>query len=339
MPRETALPIRSKQHASHSNTARNRTKPGNKQEKKKQFRRKGIFPFFDLPFELRHQILKLALLQDTATTTNSKSLTSPSSSSCSAPQSYQQALSLFLASRWLYEEAAAIFYHDVVLDTRASSSSSNVKNKEGTPTPFLVRSLTPRLYVRTLRIRFYIKEHHLGLFHGVYGPILRDMAQNGRLEHLILEIGYPFPSPGFWGGGVSRASDDEDYENADPFHDDVRLIAGKHQRKKSRELYAPLFVTQAPFQGFLKMLYENSNITTSLPLPSPSSMKITVYLEAADHPPFWCAFHRAHPSGEDCGGSWPGSGGNSQLLKIRWKDLVKTFAGAQAPPGPWDDVT
>lgn len=317
MPRETALPIRSKQHASHSNAARHRTgKPGNKQQKKKQFRRKGVFPFFDLPYELRHEIFKLAILHDTV---SSSSISGPNPSP--TPKSYQQALNLFLTCRWLYEEAAAIFYHEVVLDTRASSSSDNEA-----PTPFLVRSLTPRSYVRSLRIRFYIKEHHLGLFHGVYGPILRDMAQRGRLEHLVLEIGYAFPSPGFW-GGVGRSDD----EGADPFHDDVRLVAGKQWKsKKNRELYAPLFVTQPPFQGFLRMLH---GFSLSLP-----TMKITVYLEAADHPPFWCTFHRAHPSGQACGGSWPG-GGNLQLLQIGWRDLVKTFAGAQAPPGPWDDTS
>ncbi|KAK7946752.1 uncharacterized protein PG986_011073 [Apiospora aurea] len=290
MPRET-LAFRSKQHASHSNTARNRTRLG-KQQQKKEFRRRGVFPFFELPFELRHEILKLATLQSN-TTTSARSSPGPSSSSSSASKSYQQALCLFLTCRWLYEEAAAIFYRDVVLDTRASSENGGPSS----PTPFLVRSLTPRLYVRTLRIRFYVKEYHLGLFHTVYAPILRDMAQNGWLEHLVLEIGYQFPSPSFWGGG--------------------------HLKNRAEELLcAPLFVTQPPFQGFLKMLH---GFSFSLP------MKVAVYLEAADHPPFWCAFHRAHASGEGaCGGSWPDGG--TQLLKIRWTDLVKTFAGAKAPP-------
>ncbi|KAK8071096.1 hypothetical protein PG997_011299 [Apiospora hydei] len=321
MPRET-LAFRSKQHASHSNTARNRTRIG-KQQHKKEFRRRGVFPFFDLPFELKHEILKLAILQN-PTTASARSSSGPSSSSSFTSKSYQQALCLFLTCRWLYEEAAAIFYRDVVLDTRASSENGG----SSSPTPFLVRSLTPRLYVRTLRIRFYIKEYHLGLFHSVYAPILRDMAQNGRLDHLVLEIGYQFPSPSFWGGGISNGDADVDgeenpYANVDPFHDDVPIIPGKHLKNRAEELLcAPLFVTQPPFQGFLKMLH---GFSSSLP------MKVTVYLEAADHPPFWCAFHRAHASGEGaCGGSWPDGG--TQLLKIRWRDLVKTFAGAKASP-------
>ncbi|KAK8040655.1 hypothetical protein PG991_000443 [Apiospora marii] len=317
MPRE--VPTRSKQHASHSNTARNRAQLGRTQ--KKEFRRRGVFPFFDLPYELRHEILKLAILQETTPTTATNSRSGPSSSTTTTKKSYQQALVLFLTCRWMYEEAAAIFYHEVVLDTRASSDSGS---SSSSPTPFLVRSLTPRLYVRTLRIRFYVKEYHLGLFHGVYAPILRDMAQHGRLEHLVLELGYQFPSPSFWGGGSGEESND-----ADPFHDDVPIIPGRH--RKDRELHAPLFVTQAPFQGFLKMLHGFSISSSSSSPSSPATVKkITLYLEAADHPPFWCAFHRAHPSGEACGGSWPDE--NTQLLKLRWRDLVKTFAGAQAPP-------
>ncbi|KAK8102659.1 hypothetical protein PG984_015805 [Apiospora sp. TS-2023a] len=301
MPRE-ALLIRSKQHASHSNTARHRARLGKSQNK--EFRRRGVFPFFDLPYELRHEILKLAILQETTPTATTQSRPSPSSSSSTTKKSYQQALVLFLTCRWLYEEAAAIFYQEVVLDTRASSDSGS---SSSTPTPFLVRSLTPRLYVRTLRIRFYVKEYHLGLFHSVYAPILRDMAQHGRLEHLVLELGYQFPSPSFWGGGARSG---EELEDADPFHDDVPIVPGRH--RKDRELHAPLFVTHAPFQGFLKMLH--GFIVPSSSSSSPINMKkITVYLEATDHPPFWCAFHRVHPSG-------------------RWRDLVKTFAGAQAPP-------
>lgn len=313
MPRE-ALPTRSKQHASHSNTARNRARLGKSQEK--EFRRRGVFPFFDLPYELRHEILKIAILQEIPTAATTHSRSSPSSST-TTKKSYQQALALFLTCRWLYEEAAAIFYHEVVLDTRASSDSGS----SSSPTPFLVRSLTPRLYVRTLRIRFYVKEYHLGLFRNIYGPILRDMAQHGRLEHLVLELGYQFPSPSFWGGGARSGEESND---ADPFHDDVPIIPGRH--RKDRELHAPLFVTQAPFQGFLKMLHGFS-MASSLPA---TVKKVTLYLEAADHPPFWCAFHRAHPSGEACGGSWPDE--NTQLLKLRWRELVKTFAGAQAPP-------
>ncbi|KAK8024250.1 hypothetical protein PG993_012316 [Apiospora rasikravindrae] len=300
MPRET-LAFRSKQHASHSNTARNRTRLG-KQQQKKEFRRRGVFPFFELPFELRHEILKLAIVQNnTATTSRPYACSSPAAGYTRRPP-----LSFIGMSCWTPEP---------LLKTGGSSS----------PTPFLVRSLTPRLYVRTLRIRFYIKEYHLGLFHSVYAPILRDMAQNGRLEHLILEIGYQFPSPSFWGGGISNGDVDGEgnpYANVDPFHDDVPIIPGKHLKNRTKELCAPLFVTQPPFQGFLKMLH---GFSSSL------SMKITTYLESADHPPFWCAFHRAHPSGEGaCGGSWPDS--NTQLLKIRWRDLVKTFAGAKVPP-------
>ncbi|KAK8073642.1 hypothetical protein PG994_004541 [Apiospora phragmitis] len=174
MPRETR-PTRIKQHASHSNTFRDHgrfSRPRQKQD----FPRRGVFPFFDLPYELRHEILKLAVLPETrhSTTLSRRS-----------PKAYQQALSLFLTCRWLYEEAAPIFYQEVVLDTQASEYA----DVSGSPTSFLVRSLTPRLYVRTLHFSFNVQEHHFCLFHSVYAPILRDMAQRGRLEHLVLRSG------------------------------------------------------------------------------------------------------------------------------------------------------
>ena len=143
-------------------------------------------------------------------------------------------------------------------------------------------------------------------FPHLYGPILTHMAEKGKLHHLTLQLGHEFPWANFWGG---------DSDAPDPFCDEVPVQVGK---RHEREILAPLFVTREPFQAFLKLLG-----TASFP-------KLSVYLEAADHPQFWCAFHRTHATGK-CEGTWRGK---SRTLKLRWKDMVQSLAGAQASD-PW----
>lgn len=274
MPREP-LPIRSKQHASHSNRTKQPTTAS--RQRKTLARRNGLFPFLQLPFELRSEILKLVIRD-------------------AGPGDRHRLVCLFLTCRAIYEETASIFYRQVELDTRCCG---------GSPDLFLVKALTPRLYIRELVLKFYVKDQ-IGLFPDTYGPILTNMAENGKLHHLTLQLGHEFPWANFWGGSS---------DSPDLFCDEVPVRIGKQHEK---EILAPLFVTREPFQAFLKLLR-----TAGFP-------KLSVYLEAADHPQFWCAFHRTHATGE-CEGTWRGK---SRTLKLRWKDMVQSLAGAQ-PSDPW----
>ncbi|KAI1384064.1 uncharacterized protein F4822DRAFT_59810 [Hypoxylon trugodes] len=131
----------------------------------------GPFRFFDLPAELRDQILKLVILESDST---------------------KYTVRLFLTCQSIYAEAATIFYEEVYLD--------NMRLK-GTVDPFLAGQLTrvaPRQYVRNLTIRFPMNEH-ISLFGGTYGTALREMVEEGRLQNLRLEVGSRFPCYEFWG--------------------------------------------------------------------------------------------------------------------------------------------
>ncbi|KAI1866535.1 hypothetical protein JX265_007836 [Neoarthrinium moseri] len=232
----------------------------------------GCFRFFDLPAEIRVHILGL-LIHDPAT-------------------SPRDVVRVFLACQRLFSEAAALFYHEVVLDTTRSG---------GKPDHFLVGALTrvsPRQHVRTLNVQFYIKDH-AHLFYERYRPALRDMVEHGRLRCLDLEIHSRFPSADFWGGDLDKHTQD------------FRFLVG---RRKDREVVAPLFVSKPPFQSFLKFL-KDANVP-----------ELRLYVDSLDHHAFWCAFHRLHASGQECNGEWKGK---ARMLKVRWKDVVTAFRGAQ----------
>ncbi len=254
----------------------------------------GPFPFFRLPPELRAEILALVLADE------------------GAP--HRDVLGLFLACGRMYREAASIFYHDVCLDNTQS---------RGIADPFLAgggggggpasaaSALTPRRFVRRLTISFFLRGH-VHLFAESYGPALRDMAENGRLEHLRLEIGSAFPAAGFWGGGGGGDNDVRILLRAPP------ATGKKGSGQGTGEIYhAPRFVTRPPFQGFLRLLPE-------LGIP-----EVRLYVSAEDHHGFWCAFHREHPSGAACGGEWKGG---AKFLRIRWKAAVRALKGARVAP-------
>ncbi|KAI1414878.1 hypothetical protein F5Y13DRAFT_157425 [Hypoxylon sp. FL1857] len=168
--------------------------------------------------------------------------------------------------------------------------------------PFLTGSLTrvaPRQYVRNLTMRFEIKEE-IYLFGEAYGTALNQMAEEGKLQHLRLEIGSPFPSLEFWG-----------YEDELFVYDNIRVAGGKG---KGMVISGPILLTKTPFQNFLRFLDESK-------IP-----KITLWVDAGDHSKFWCQFHRVHQKGRACDGEWKG---RARCLKIHCPSLVKALRGAQ----------
>ncbi|KAI0096325.1 hypothetical protein F4776DRAFT_651721 [Hypoxylon sp. NC0597] len=240
----------------------------------------GPFRFFDLPPELRDHIIRLLLFD------------------LGAIGRYPTRL--FLTCRRIYAEAASIFYDEVFLE--------NI-NPKGTPDPFLTNSLTwfaPRQYVRNLRIKFDIKDQ-IHLFGEFYGTALNEMAEEGNLQRLQLEIENCFPSCEFWG-----------YEDDLSTYGNILVPGG---RGKGTVISGPLFITRTPFQSFLKFL-DDSQIP-----------KITLLVDARDHAKFWCPFHRVHSRGRKCDGQWKGG---ARLLRISCSNLVKALRGARAM-GPVDD--
>ncbi|KAI2468708.1 hypothetical protein F4781DRAFT_432086 [Annulohypoxylon bovei var. microspora] len=234
---------------------------------------KGPFQFFNLPPELRDHILKLIILDWDVDN--------------------RDVVHLFLTCQRLFAEAAAIFYQEVYLDNM---------HLRGTADPFLTGPITrvaPRQYVRTLTIRFFMKEQ-IDLFGESYGTALREMNEGGKLQHLQLEIGSHFPSAGFWGCKEDMFS-----------CDDIRVTTLKGEEMV---ICAPRFITKTPFQNFLKFLEESK-------IP-----KIALYVDADDHLNFWCHFHRAHPSGQKCEGEWKGT---ARALKIPYMNVIKALKGAQ----------
>jgi hypothetical protein len=202
-------------------------------------------------------------------------------------------LSLLLTSRRMYFEVAAMVYREVLLDATSS---------RGLPDPRLTGTLTrmaPRRHVEHLIIKFYIKDH-VHLFYEQYRDAIKDMAEHGNLKFLQLEVHSRFPSTEYWG-------------TLDWWSEDHWLATGK---KKDRQVRAPLFVAEAPFQSFLKFLAE-----TKVP-------HLQLSVDAQDHYQFWCPFHPSPPSGDKCGGEWREKDGPA-MLTVNWKGVVKVFSGAQ----------
>ncbi|KAI2604254.1 uncharacterized protein GGS25DRAFT_453130 [Hypoxylon fragiforme] len=205
---------------------------------------------------------------------------------------HSDVIHLFQTCQQVYAEAASMFYHEVYLD--------NLHFEEVVNT-FLTGPFTrvaPRQYVRNLTIKFALKEH-VHLFGESYGAAINAMAEKGTLQTLRLEIGNNFPCNEFWG--------DEDETCV---YEDVRVAAGKG---KGAVLSAPLFITEMPFQSFLRFL-EGSKVP-----------KITLHVEADDHSKLWCPFHRSPPSGAKCDGEFMGFPG---LLRIKTRSLIGTLKGA-----------
>ncbi|KAJ8123904.1 hypothetical protein ONZ43_g258 [Nemania bipapillata] len=239
---------------------------------------RGPFRLLDLPPELRLQILHSALLD------------------C---EEQFEVLQIFLASRTLYAEAAEIFYHDILLDITERTKLPGFLTGPITP-------LSPRLYFHTIDLKISL-ENNLRDFNQLYIPLLREMAEQGNLRTLRLEIDGRFPRLNFWS--------DRWLELAEEFCDDeVQLLIGP---ETSLDYVGPAFLADQPFQTLLDFLSD------------PRIPEVLLYISSTDHYPFWCAFHRPHSSklGLPChGGSWRGK---STRLKINQKLFLPLFRHAR----------
>ncbi|KAI3318528.1 hypothetical protein HD806DRAFT_312934 [Xylariaceae sp. AK1471] len=258
-----------------------RPRPSLQQPAANKVRSRAPFRLFDLPPELRTQILNLALLD------------------C---KEHKHVLQIFLACQRLYTEAADIFYHDIWLDITERTSPPGLLTEPMTP-------LSPRLHVRTMVLKLYLK-HNLRSFNELYVSILREMADQGNLHTLQLEVDGRFPGLDFW---TDHWSDDEDFCETE-----IPLLVGAETKI---EYSAPAFVVARPFQTFLDFLSD------------PRIPKVLLYTASTDHYRFWCLFHRkTSKSGHSCNdGSWCGK---SKRLKVNQKYLLKVFHNAQPAQTP-----
>ncbi|KAI1155845.1 hypothetical protein F4825DRAFT_383247 [Nemania diffusa] len=176
---------------------------------------RGPFRLFNLPPELRYQILSSALLD------------------C---EERVQVLQIFLVSRRLYAEAAEIFYHDTLLDITDRTSPPGLLAEPLTP-------LSPRLHVCTVDLKISLQSN-LSSFNEFYVPPLREMAEHGNLRTLRLEIDSRFPRIDFWTDHWSDA--DEEFCDTE-----VPLRIGP---EASPNYLGPAFLAAQPFQTFLDFL-------------------------------------------------------------------------------------
>ncbi|KAK5634829.1 hypothetical protein RRF57_010542 [Xylaria bambusicola] len=174
----------------------------------------GPFRLFDLPPELRVQVLSLAL-QD-----------------C---EEQVHVIKIFLACRRLYTEAADIFYHETWVDISHRSEPPGLLAEP-------ITSLSPRLHVRTMNLAISPKTN-LRAFKSVYVPVLREMADKGSLHTLRLEISGRFSRINFW---TDDWADDEDFCD-----NEVPLLISPD---KNIEYQGPAFLVAQPFQSFLDFL-------------------------------------------------------------------------------------
>ncbi|KAI1193545.1 hypothetical protein F5X97DRAFT_33599 [Nemania serpens] len=177
---------------------------------------RGPFRLFDLPPELRYQILSSALVD------------------C---EEQFQVLRILLVSRRLYVEAAKIFYHDLQLDITDQTRPPGLFAGPLTP-------LSPRLHVCTMDLKIHLKSN-LRCFNAFYIPLLREMADRGNLRTLRLEIDGRFPRLDFW---TDHWSDDDDDEFCET---EVPLLVGPDT---NIDYLGPAFLAARPFQTFLDFL-------------------------------------------------------------------------------------
>ncbi|KAI1298529.1 hypothetical protein F5Y03DRAFT_267771 [Xylaria venustula] len=263
-----------------SKSIASRPKPSHQQSTPTKWRPRGSFRLFDLPPELRTQVLDLALLD------------------C---EEQFQVLKIFLASRRLYSEAAEIFYHDISLDITDRKQPPGLLAGPITP-------LSPRLHVRTMDLKIW-PNTNLRSFNEVYVPLLREMADQGTLHTLHLEVNGQDPWVDFFM---------DDWSGDDGFDDtEVPLLLGPD---RSIEYLGPAFLAAQPFQTFLEFLSD------------PRIPKVVLYTSSDDHYHFWCDFHRKLSSKLrlPCdGGSWRGK---SARLRVNQKHLIRRFRDARIVP-------
>ncbi|KAI1114977.1 hypothetical protein F5Y14DRAFT_150787 [Nemania sp. NC0429] len=248
---------------------------------------RGPFRLFDLPAELRYQILSSALID------------------C---EEQAHVLRIFLVSRRLYFEAAEIFYHDIQLDITDQTKPPGLFAEP-------LNSLSPRLHVCTMDLKIHL-ESNLRRFNTVYIPLLRQMADQGNLRTLRLEIDGRFPRLDFWTGHWSSDDDDDD----DGFCEtEIPLLIGPDT---NLHYLGPAFLAAQPFQTFLGFL------------SAPRIPRVLLYTSSTDHYRFWCECHRKLSSklGLPCnGGSWRGK---STRLRVNQKHLLRLFRNARAAKAP-----
>ncbi|KAI0977004.1 hypothetical protein F4678DRAFT_415359 [Xylaria arbuscula] len=270
----TTWPIERRNFGSKSIASR--PKPSHQQSTATKWRPRGSFRLFDLPPELRTQVLNLALLE------------------C---DEQNQVLRIFLASRRLYTEAAEIFYHDISLDITDRKQPPGLLAEPITP-------LSPRLHVRTMDLKIW-PNTNLRSFNDIYVPLLREMADQGSLHSLHLEVNGQDP----WVDFFIDWSGNDDFDDAE-----VPLLVGPD---KNIEYMGPAFLGSQPFQDFLGFLSD------------PRIPKVVLYTSSDDHYEFWCDFHRKRSSKPTLpcdGGSWRGK---SARLKVNQKHLVRRFRDAR----------
>lgn len=256
---------------------------------------------FDLPPEVRKMILVFAIDPDETLT-----LGTPMHQS-----SQKNVINLFLASKQLYYESAAIFYEHVEI---------NCWPNDDIYKRFLTSKFQPQTLVRTLRIHFQIMDN-LPLFETFICNGIRSMLDVGRLKALEVIIGTKGARNITW-----------DYQHCLPRRR-IRLA-----RKAGKGSVTHAFLSGRSFQAFLKLLKE------------PRFDTVTVWIEKDLHLDCWCPFHACQDDEgqeEDNDEETQGVGacslykgyrpllkhdflGDWPLLKLDWERLVDTYLGAKA---------
>lgn len=210
-----------------------RPKPSHGLSAVPKWRPKGPFRLFELPPELRHQILSFFLVE------------------C---EEQAQVLPIFLVSRRLYAEAADIFYHHIWLDITDRTQLPGLLAEPITP-------LSPRLHVRTMNLKIYPR-NNMQAFNELYVPLLREMVDQGNLKSLHLEINGRFPRLEFW---RDQWSEDEEFCETE-----IPLLIGP---ETNSEYTGPAFLADRPFQEFLDFLSDPRIPSVSLYISSADHYK------------------------------------------------------------------
>lgn len=217
-----------------------------------------------------------------------------------AHESYRKdAVALFLTSKQMYKDAASVFYDHVEINSWSFG---------GPAERFFTRTLSPRNWVRKLRIRFQVKDDIL-LFETLFPAPLRSMVEHGGLQELEVIIGTKAPRKTPFGS---------------PPPDNFQMARLQVGENGDQELVGFAFVTEAPFQALLHLLGD------------PHFKTVTVWIEALYHLGCWCPFH-AQDDETECTlyqGFRPllreDFAGDMPLLVLDWKRVVETFLGAKA---------
>ncbi|KAI0021100.1 hypothetical protein F4780DRAFT_778851 [Xylariomycetidae sp. FL0641] len=199
--------------------------------------RTRVFPFFDLPAELRSAVLFHLLVSDQGIVLHTQTLHSPP---LSGPRGI---LSVFLVNLQMYQEASAIFYTNNLFILNAQSHRLPIHlTGEGGFLSAQAQDARRRVHSLTL----YLSRVG-GEFEDILGPALSDMVLCGKLRALKLCLGAPaarslpqsdmIHRPPFQ--SLLKLLSDPDLENVDfliskvhwailcPFHQSLNSIGGE----------------------------------------------------------------------------------------------------------------